>query len=76
MTRPSILITLGIIIVLLPFSGLPIGLRSFILPILGLAVLVVGISLRAPRALPPLESAAAEPAPPPASAPTHPQAMG
>ncbi len=73
MTRPSILITLGVIIVLLPFSGLPISFRSFIMPLAGLAVIGVGISLRAPKALPPLESAAPEPESAP---PAHPQAMG
>lgn len=77
MTRPSMLITLGIILVLLPFSGLPIAWRSFLLPVAGVAVLAIGISLRGPRAMPPLDFAASKQEPEEESAPpTHPQAMG
>ena len=46
MKRESILIILGVIILLAPFSGLPQAWLEFLLPALGLFVGGVGFSLR------------------------------
>lgn len=35
---------LGILVALSPFSGLPLAILSWILPVLGLAVLAIGIT--------------------------------
>lgn len=70
MSRPGLLTLLGIIVLLMPFSGLPMSWRTCFLVVAGLTITVIGISLRAPRALPPLESKPSEPSPQP------PQAMG
>lgn len=47
MSRSSALITLGILTILVPFSGLPQSIRSFLAVIFGAAVLAVGLALRA-----------------------------
>lgn len=70
MSRPGLLILLGIIVLLIPFSGLPISWRTFFLVIAGLIITVVGVSLRAPRPLPPLEPKTPE------QSSIPPQAMG
>jgi hypothetical protein len=49
MSRESILILLGILTILAPFSGLPLSWLEFILPAIGLAVAALGYSFRAPR---------------------------
>jgi len=49
MSRTTTLVILGILIFLTPFSGLPLSWLSWILPILGLAVVVSGLSLRQSR---------------------------
>jgi len=49
MSRPSMLILLGVFIILVPFSGLPINIRTLILVIFGAYVLGIGLSLRARR---------------------------
>jgi hypothetical protein len=49
MTRPGILILLGILTMLVPFSGLPIAIRSLLLVIVGACVLGIGVSLRIRR---------------------------
>jgi len=46
MKRESILIFLGILIILAPFSGLPQSWLEFLLPALGLIVGGIGFSLR------------------------------
>jgi hypothetical protein len=46
MSRTSALILLGIIVVLTPFSGLPIAFRSLINVVCGIAVLGIGLLLR------------------------------
>ncbi|MES2226104.1 MAG: hypothetical protein V4480_04845 [Patescibacteria group bacterium] len=54
MKRETILIILGVLIVLSPWSGLPLAWLSWVLPVLGLAVAAIGFTLRArsaPRAL-------------------------
>lgn len=50
MSRTSTLIFLGILIVLTPFSGLPIGFRTFITVILGVCVSSIGFMIRAHEA--------------------------
>lgn len=46
MTRESVLITLGVIIALSPYLGLPLSVLSILLPVLGLIVLVIGVMMR------------------------------
>jgi uncharacterized membrane protein YwaF len=46
MSRTGILIVLGILVMLTPFSGLPIAIRSALLVAFGIAVLGIGLSLR------------------------------
>lgn len=46
MSRTGALILIGILVILTPFSGFPIGLRSILLVVLGLMVLSIGLSLR------------------------------
>ncbi|MGD0328592.1 MAG: hypothetical protein ABSB00_02695 [Minisyncoccia bacterium] len=47
MSRASSLILLGILVILAPFSGLPIALRSLLAVIFGACVLGLGLSMRA-----------------------------
>ena len=47
MSRTSALILLGILILITPFSGLPMTLRSLFLVIFGACVLGIGLSMRA-----------------------------
>lgn len=46
MSRTSALILLGILVMLTPFSGLPIAIRSLISVICGIAILGIGLMLR------------------------------
>jgi uncharacterized membrane protein YwaF len=46
MSRTSTLILLGILIILTPFSGLPIAIRSLFTVAFGVAILGIGLSLR------------------------------
>lgn len=46
MSRTSTLILLGILIVLTPFSGLPIAFRTLIAVILGVCVSGIGFAIR------------------------------
>jgi len=46
MSRPSTLILLGILVILVPFSGLPITFRNLLAIILGACVLGIGLALR------------------------------
>jgi len=46
MSRARILILLGVLIALAPFSGLPSSWLEFALPVLGLFVLAAGYSFR------------------------------
>ena len=47
MSRTSALILLGVLILLVPFSGLPISFRSLLTLVFGACVLGIGLSLRA-----------------------------
>lgn len=46
MSRPQLLILIGILVALSPFVGFPLSWLTWALPVLGLATLVIGISLR------------------------------
>lgn len=46
MSRSLMLMILGGVVLLSPFSGLPLSILTWILPILGLAVLAIGFSYR------------------------------
>ncbi len=46
MSRPSILILIGVLTIIAPFSGLPVSFRSLLTVILGACVLGIGLSLR------------------------------
>ncbi len=46
MTRESILIALGILVALTPYSGLPLSLLAIVLPVLGLLIAAIGATLR------------------------------
>ncbi len=50
MSRTSTLILLGVLILLVPFSGLPISFRSLLTLVFGAVVLGIGLSLRAREA--------------------------
>ena len=47
MSRASFLILLGVLVILAPFSGLPVALRSLLAIIFGACVLGIGLSMRA-----------------------------
>lgn len=46
MSRAGTLILLGILTILVPFSGLPSSLRSFLAVIFGMCVAGIGLALR------------------------------
>lgn len=50
MSRTGFLILLGILIMLVPFSGLPVALRTLLSIIFGACVLGIGITVRARQA--------------------------
>lgn len=47
MSRTSILILLGILIIIVPFTGFPMNIRSLLEVVLGACVLGIGFSIRA-----------------------------
>lgn len=49
MTRENVLILLGALVILAPFSGLPVSWLSFILPVLGAGIVGIGILMRSAR---------------------------
>lgn len=49
MSRGLMLIVLGALVMLAPFSGLPMRILIWILPVLGLAILLIGISYKRER---------------------------
>ena len=70
MSRSSVLILLGLLVALTPFSGLPSVLRTLLLVILGFIVLGMGIAERArlareARATQPTQAVPASPLEPP-----------
>lgn len=46
MSRTGALILLGLLIILTPFSGIPVGVRAALSIIFGVSVLLIGLSLR------------------------------
>lgn len=46
MSRSSTLILLGVLVILAPFSGFPMSIRSLIAVICGACVLGIGLSMR------------------------------
>ncbi|MDB5190408.1 MAG: hypothetical protein JWN49_734 [Parcubacteria group bacterium] len=46
MSRESILMILGILVAISPWSGLPLSILAWILPLLGLAITFIGFTLR------------------------------
>lgn len=58
MSRTSVLILLGVLVILVPFSGFPSSVRSLLAVILGVCVFGMGLSQRA------REARASEPPPP------------
>jgi len=49
MSKESLLVLLGVLIAVTPFSGLPSSWLMFILPVLGVAVVFTGLLLRRER---------------------------
>jgi len=49
MSRSGMLIILGILITLTPFSGLPFSIRTILFVIFGAATVGIGLSARIPR---------------------------
>ncbi|MBP7741246.1 MAG: hypothetical protein KA104_00960 [Candidatus Pacebacteria bacterium] len=45
MSREPILVYLGVLVALAPFSGLPLSWLSFILPLLGVLIAFIGVTL-------------------------------
>ena len=66
MTRESLLILLGALLIISPFLGLPYTWLMVIVPVLALCVLIIGMTLRVKRSR---ASSRAEVAPPPYEAP-------
>jgi hypothetical protein len=72
MSRTSTLILLGILIALMPFSGLPIAIRTFLAVIFGACVAGIGVALRAREARSQKQSAEASLSPATPSTPSEP----
>lgn len=49
MSRALMLLILGILVMLAPFSGLPMSILAWILPVLGALVLAIGVSYKRER---------------------------
>ncbi len=59
MSRVGILILLGLLTIITPFSGLPVSVRTFLVVVFGACVLGIGIAIRSQdvkRAKPLIES--------------------
>jgi chromate transport protein ChrA len=56
MTRPQMLIVLGLVVALAPFSGLPASWLQFLLPAIGIVIIAIAYSF-----VPKRESSAAAP---------------
>lgn len=54
MSRESVLLLLGILVAVSPFSGLPVTWLAWLLPIMGAAVFIIGVSFKAQKMLAPL----------------------
>lgn len=51
MSRESVLIVVGILVAISPFSGLPVSWLVWILPIMGAIVAVIGMTYKAQSVL-------------------------
>lgn len=60
MSRASTLILLGVLVILAPFSGFPVAIRSLFAVIFGACVLGIGLSMRAREARHTMESVSNE----------------
>ncbi len=69
MSRTSTLILLGILVILAPYSGLPITFRNLLAVIFGACVLGIGLSMRAREARAAQASVEAPSAPEPVAPP-------
>lgn len=69
MSRTSILILVGILVILTPFSGLPVAIRTPLIVIFGACVFGIGLTLRV------REARRAHPPTTPLSEPTPPQGV-
>jgi flagellar biosynthesis component FlhA len=49
MSRSLMLIVAGVLVMLAPFSGLPMAILTWILPVLGAAVVAIGVSYKRER---------------------------
>jgi uncharacterized protein YacL len=49
MSRERILVLFGILIALSPFSGLPLAILTWILPLLGIVITLIGLTLASRR---------------------------
>ncbi len=49
MSLSRILIALGILIALAPFLGIPLSMLRWVLPFIGVVVMFIGYTLRAPK---------------------------
>jgi len=65
MSRTGALILLGVLIVLVPFSGLPIAVRTLLTVIFGASIAGIGLALRARETRNVRSSTEAPPASPP-----------
>jgi len=68
MSRNSTLILLGILVILVPFSGLPLAFRTLLAVIFGACIAAIGLSLRTKE----MTNSAPQVAPPPVEAPPGP----
>jgi hypothetical protein len=46
MSRETVLIALGVLVVISPYLGVPLSILDFVLPLLGLLIIVIGIMYR------------------------------
>ena len=65
MSRTSTLILLGVLVILAPFSGLPVAVRNLLAVIFGACVLGIGLSMRAREAHAAQQAVETPPAPEP-----------
>ena len=64
MSRSSILILVGVLVMLTPFSGMPISIRNLVLVVFGATILGIGLSVRTEKTRPPEPPAPSSNVPP------------
>lgn len=75
MSRTGMLVLLGVLIILTPFSGLPVQMRTLLAVVLGAGVAGIGLLIRAQEAQLQKRSGDSSPAPEPESKPLSPPGM-